>query len=278
MTSFSSVQYTYCISSASERKETWNCMHFLVILSLNSLWAGVKHWRTALHRFYVYRKPISSPRSRNIQKYISPPLPLPEEEGAYIFGMKQVPVSRNLKVIKKMCTFEVHLCMISHSGLILSGKPFNTFSMVRLNILQLRLTLTPLFTATHAFFFSLTIFFPWSVIGVFFFILVTLDLCLLLIHRDLWNSQKWQILISVNRDLDFFYFLWLVTRTPTLLKFSSMEKVFKIHVDLNLQTFFSSIFICILGGLCLSCLPLNCHYHQIGFALTQVVPVSYYFF
>jgi hypothetical protein len=44
-----------------------------------------------------------------------------------------------------------------------------------------------------------------------------------------------------------------------------MEKVFKIHVDLNLQTFFSSIFICILGGIY--------HYHQIGFALKQVVPV-----
>ena len=55
-----------------------------------------------------------------------------------------------------------------------------------------------------------------------------------------------------------------------------MEKVFKIHVDLHLQTFFSSIFICILGGISLSCLPLNCHYHQIGFALKQVVPVSYY--
>jgi hypothetical protein len=40
-----------------------------------------------------------------------------------------------------------------------------------------------------------------------FFILVTLHLCLLLIHRYLWNSQKWQILISVNRDLIFFYFL-----------------------------------------------------------------------
>jgi hypothetical protein len=53
-----------------------------------------------------------------------------------------------------------------------------------------------------------------------------------------------------------------------------MEKVFKIYI--NLQTFFSSIFICILGGIRLSCLPLNCHYHQIGFALKQVVPVSYY--
>jgi hypothetical protein len=54
----------------------------------------------------------------------------------------------------------------------------------------------------------LTIFPPWSVIGMgyFFFILVTLHLCLLLIHHYLWNSQKWQILISVNRDLDFFIF------------------------------------------------------------------------
>ena len=26
---------------------------------------------------------------------------------------------------------------------------------------------------------------------------------------------------------------------------------------------------------CSKCLPLNCHYHQIGFALKQVVPVSY---
>ena len=35
---------------------------------------------------------------------------------------------------------------------------------------------------------------------------MTLDLCLLSIHRDLWNSQKWQILISVIRDLDSFLF------------------------------------------------------------------------
>jgi hypothetical protein len=81
-----------------------------------------------------------------------------------------------------------------------------------------------------------------TMIGVFFFILVTLDLRLLLIHRDLWNSQKWQILISVNRDLDFFLFSEIRDQKH-LLKFWSMEKVFKI--DLNLQTFFSSIFICI---------------------------------
>jgi hypothetical protein len=47
-----------------------------------------------------------------------------------------------------------------------------------------------------------------------FFILVTLDLCLLLIHRDLWNSQKWQILISVNRDLDFFLFSEIRDQKP----------------------------------------------------------------
>ena len=39
-----------------------------------------------------------------------------------------------------------------------------------------------------------------TMIGYFFFILVTLDLSLLLIRRDLWNSQTCQILISVNRD------------------------------------------------------------------------------
>ena len=192
-----------CISSASERKETWINVHPLlghpvsVILSLKTLWAGVKHWRTAPHRFYVYRKPI--------------------------------PRSRNLKVIKKICTFEVHLCMMS-GQLILSGKPFNTFSMARLKILQLRLTLTPLsnttkdptiwiLATTHGMHFSLSRVshhfspWPWSVIGMGYFFLFS---CLLLIHRYLWNSQKWQILIQVNRDLDFFYFLRFVTRTCDL--------------------------------------------------------------
>jgi hypothetical protein len=42
-------------------------------------------------------------------------------------------IFENLKVIKKMCTFEVHLCMMS-GQLILSGKPFNTFSMAILKI------------------------------------------------------------------------------------------------------------------------------------------------
>ena len=148
------------------------CIHFLVILSLKTLWAGVKHWRTAPHRFYVYRKPISSPRSRN------------------------------LKVIKKMCTFEVHLCMMS-GQLILSCKPFNTFSMAWLKILQLRIFpyspfqyhqgsyyINPCYHAWHAFFFlsSLSPFFPMAMIcdwnGVFFFILMTLHLCLLLILKN----------------------------------------------------------------------------------------------
>jgi hypothetical protein len=165
------------------------CIHFLVMLSLKTLWAGVKHWRTAPHRFYVYGKPISSPRSRN------------------------------LKVIKKMCTFEVHLCMMS-GQLILSSKHFNTFSMARLKILQLHLThspfqyhqgsyyINPCYHAWHAFFLSLslTIFPPWIhdlwLEWGIFFILVTIHLCLLLIYRYLWNSQKWQILIWI------FFIFW----------------------------------------------------------------------
>ena len=125
----------YCISSASEWKQ-WNCMHFLVILSLKTLWAGVKRWRTALHRFYVYRN-------------------------TYF-------ISRD----SKMCTFEVLLfcvwCLDNWSR-ILSGKPFNTFSMARLKILQFHLILTPLFTATHTLFFlSFTIFFRICDWGIWF--------------------------------------------------------------------------------------------------------------
>ena len=116
---------TYVLHFVCFGEETWNCIHFLVILSLKTLWAGVKHWRTALHRFYVYRKPISYPRSRN------------------------------LKVIKKCVPLQKCICVrfLDNWSRILSGKPFNTFSMARLKTLQFRLTLTPLFTATHAFFF-----------------------------------------------------------------------------------------------------------------------------
>ena len=114
------------------------------------------------------------------------------------------PRSRNLKVIQK-CVHLKCICVwcLDNWSRILSGKPFSTFSMARLKTLQFRLTLTPLFTATHAFLISLSpsvfMICDWgspsflcrrTMIGVFFFILVTLDLCLLLIHRVLWNSQK----------------------------------------------------------------------------------------
>jgi hypothetical protein len=152
----------YCISSASERKhEIW--MHLLVILSLKTLWAGVKRWRTALHRFYVYRN-------------------------TYF-------ISRD----STMCTFEVLLlcvwCLDNWSR-ILSGKPFNTFSMARLKTLQF-------------FFQDLWL---WYLV----YSRVTLDLWLIiiLIHRDLWNSQKWQILIPVNHDLDFFFINWDLWHPP----------------------------------------------------------------
>jgi hypothetical protein len=195
MKSFSSVHF---VCFGEERN-----MHKCATTSWSSClwklwWAGVKHWRTAPHRFYVYRKPISSPRSRN------------------------------LKVIKKMCTFEVHLCMM-YGQLILSVKPVNTFSMARLKYCNcvwpsLPFPIPPrillyksLLPHMVCIFFSLRVshHFPpmicdWN--GLFFFILVTLHLCLLLIRSYLWNSQKWQILISVNRDSDFFYFLRFVTR------------------------------------------------------------------
>jgi hypothetical protein len=94
---------TYVLHFVCFGEETWNCMPFLVILSLKTLWAGVKHWRTGLHRFYVYRKPKSSPRSRN------------------------------LKVIQK-CVHLKCICAwcLDNWSRILSGKPFNTFSMARL--------------------------------------------------------------------------------------------------------------------------------------------------
>ena len=95
-----------------------------------------QHWRTALHRFYVYRKPIDHHlHDLAIWKWL-----------------KNVYISFDLKCICVWC--------LDNWSRILSGKPFNTFSMARLNTLQFRLTPTPLFTATHAFFpLSFTIFF-----------------------------------------------------------------------------------------------------------------------
>jgi hypothetical protein len=166
---------TYVLHFVCFGEETWNCMHFLVILSLKTLWAGVKHWRTASHRFYVYRKPIDHLHNLAIWKWL-----------------KNVYISFHLKCICVWC--------LDNWSRILSDKPFNTFSMARLKTLQFRLTLTPLFTAMHAFFSLSFMICDWGspsfLCRRIFFILVTLDLCLLLIHRDLWNSQKWQILIS----------------------------------------------------------------------------------
>ena len=177
---------TYVLHFVCFGEETWNCMHFLVILSLKTLWAGVKHWWTALHRFYVYRKPIDHLQDLAIWKWL-----------------KNVYISFDLKCICAWC--------LDNWSRIFSGKPFKTFSMARLKTLQFRLTLCP-FLSFHChacIFFLFHNLFSWSVIGVirvssavaFFFILVTLDLCLLLIHHDLWNSQKWQILISNLQSL-----------------------------------------------------------------------------
>jgi hypothetical protein len=88
---------------------------------------------------------------------------------------------------------------------------------------NLKVILTPIFTATHAFCLSHH-YFPMICDWGIFFILVTLDLSLLLIHRDLWNSQKWQILISVKRDLDLIYFLIFVTPPPPSFKVSVYGK------------------------------------------------------
>jgi hypothetical protein len=126
---------TYALHFVCFGEETWNCIHFLVILSLKTLWAGVKHWRTALHRFYVYRKPIDHLHDLAIWQWF-----------------KNVYIWFDLKCICVWC--------LDNWSRILSGKPFNTFYIARLKILQFRLTLTPLFTATHTFLFlSFTIFF-----------------------------------------------------------------------------------------------------------------------
>jgi hypothetical protein len=124
MTSFSSVQYT---SSGAPRtfpqvkkqvllgkdarssdvlhfvcfgEETWNCMHFLVILSLKTLWAGVKRWRTALHRFFffVYRntyfiscdsKMCSFLSEADEMQYIGTPRVFPQVNLVFLLGKRR---------------------------------------------------------------------------------------------------------------------------------------------------------------------------------------------
>ena len=129
---------TYALHFVCFGEDTWNCMHFLIILSLKTLWAGVKHWRTALHRFYVYRKHIDHIHDLAIWKWF-----------------KNVYISFDLKCI---CIW----CLDNWSRIL----PFSTFSMARLQTLSFSLTLTPLFTVTHSFFSLFHHFCSWSVIGV----------------------------------------------------------------------------------------------------------------
>ena len=128
MTSFSSVQ----ISSASERKETWNFIHF----------------------FNVLGHPVS-------ENFVSWCQILKKSSASFLCIQETYIISTISKEIQK-CVICVW-CLDNWSW-VLSGKPFNTFSIARLTKLQFRLTLTPLLTAMHVFCFSLL--FLWSVIAV----------------------------------------------------------------------------------------------------------------
>jgi hypothetical protein len=93
---------TYVLHFVCFGEETWNCMHFLVIPSLKTLWAGVKNCRTALHYFYA-------PRSRNLK----------------------------VKVIQK-CVHLKCICVwcLDDWSLILSGKPQGLVT-IHINILSM---------------------------------------------------------------------------------------------------------------------------------------------
>jgi hypothetical protein len=129
----------YCISSASERKHEIACTSWSSCLW--QLCELVSNIEEQLCLVYVYRKPIDHLHDLAIWKWL-----------------KNVYISFDLKCICVWC--------LDNWSRILSGKPFNTFSMARLKTLQFRLTLTPLFTATHAFFSLFHHFVSWSVIGV----------------------------------------------------------------------------------------------------------------
>ena len=151
----------YCISSASERKHEIACTS----------------WYPVSENFVSWCQTLknSSASFLCIQE-------------TYIIST--ISQFRNLKVIQK-CVHLKCICVwcLDNWSRILSGKPFNTFSMARLKTLQLHLTLTPLFTATHTLFvLSFTIFFHDLWLGYLVYSRVTLDLWFILIHRDLWNS------------------------------------------------------------------------------------------
>jgi hypothetical protein len=124
---------------------------------------------------------------------------------------------------------EIERRYLDNWSLILSGKPFSTFSMARLKTLQFHLTLTPLFTATHTLFFlSFTIFFSWSAVsGVFG--LFSWD-PKFMAHIDSPWFVKFSKMANINFRESWFGFyidcdLW-PEPPPFLLKFSSIEKVF----------------------------------------------------
>ena len=114
----------YCISSVSERNMKLHALLGYPVSENFVCWCQTL--KNSAHRFYVYRKPISSPRSRNLK------------------------VIQKLKCISAICVW----CLDNWSR-ILSGKPFKTCSMARLKTLQFRLTLTPLFSMPRMYFLSL---------------------------------------------------------------------------------------------------------------------------
>ena len=110
--------FLVCISSASERKETWINVHPL----------------------------LGHPVSENFVSWCQT---LKNSSASFLCIQETYFISTisQFESDSIICTFEVHVCMM-YGQLILSGKPFNTFSMARLKILQLRLTLTPLSNTT----------------------------------------------------------------------------------------------------------------------------------
>jgi hypothetical protein len=181
----------------------------------------------------------------------------------------------------------VWLWCLDNWSRILSGKPFNTFSMARLKTFQFRLTLTPLFACIS--YLSFAIFCSWSVIGVVRVSFAVLGLWLgyYFYSCDPWFisliDSSWSVKFSKMTNFNFreswFGFFFSEIRDqkhpPPFLKFSSYGKGVQNRPKFTNIIFFN-FHLYLLGGIRLSCLPLNCHYyHQISFALKQIVPVSY---
>jgi hypothetical protein len=226
----------YCISSASERKHEIACTSWLSCLW--KLCELVSNIEEQLCIVFMYTGNPYHLHDLAIWKWF---------KNVYIWTVKCICMSF-------VWTTDLGFCQVSL---------LNTFSMARLKTLQFRLTLTsPFHCHASISYLSFTIFFSWSVIGV-----VRVSSAV----RRQRNFELWLGYFFYSRDprfkslidspwfvkfskmanfnfreswFGFFYFLRFVTRTPPFIfKFSSMEKVYKI--DLNLQTFFlqfSSLF------------------------------------